>query len=160
MNRHVIGLFYDSGDSRQAIEALRSAGVGHGEISMLATREAGYFECVELTRILEGAPAGGRVADGPGLGATLIGGGGASGGVLAVGPLLVALAGLSFGSPLCGIVGALVGIGLPEHEGRFYEDEVVSQGALLIGVATLRHDDARIAFILHRHKAANIIRAA
>ena len=160
MNRHVIGLFYDSGHAHEAIEALVDAGVGRGEISMLATQEAGHFELIESTKVPEGVAAGGAIGGAIGLGATLIAAGGASGGILAIGPLLVALAGFGFGTSVGGIVGALVGIGLPEHEARFYEDEVVERGAALVGVATLRHKEARIASILHRHKAANITRPA
>jgi hypothetical protein len=160
VNRHVIGLFYDPSDAQEAIGALTDAGVARGEISMLATREAGHFALVESTKVAEGVAAGGAIGGAVGLGATLIAVGGAAGGVLAIGPLLIALAGLGFGTSVGGIVGALVGIGLPEHEARFYEDEVVERGAALVGVATLRHDDAHIATILHRHKAANITRPA
>ena len=45
MNRHVIGLFHDPDDSMQAIEALVDAGVGRGEISMIAPEAAArHFE--------------------------------------------------------------------------------------------------------------------
>ena len=158
MNRHVIGLFYDSDHAQGAIEALTNAGVERGEISMISTQKAGHFELLGTTKVPEGVAAGGTIGGAIGLGATLIVAGGASGGVLAIGPLLVALAGLGFGTSVGGVLGALIGIGLPEHEARFYEDEVVERGAALVGVATLRHDDARIASILHRHKAANVTR--
>ena len=95
-----------------------------------------------------------------GVGATLIGGRDRHGGLLAVGPLLVALASFGFGTSVGGVVGALVGIGLPEQEARFYEAQVVEEGAALIGVATLRHDEARIASILHRCRAASLTRPA
>lgn len=161
MHRHVIGLFYEPEHAAEAVEALVEAGVGRGEISMLAAQErASHFELVETTKVSEGTAAGGVLGGTIGLGATLIATGAVSGGVLAIGPLLVALAGLGFGASLGGVVGALVGIGLPEHEARFYEREVVDRGAALVGVSTLRHDDARIAHILHRHKAANITKPA
>lgn len=161
MNRHVIGLFYDSERARKAIAALVEAGVERGEISMIAAEEhAGHFELVEATKVPEGVAVGGAVGGAIGLGATLIAVSGATGGVLAIGPLLIALAGLGFGTSIGGVVGALVGIGLPEHEARFYEDEVVRGGAALVGVATLRHADARTASILHRNGAASITRPA
>ena len=152
MNRHVIGLLYDPGHARQAIVALRDLGVERGEISMLAAREARHFELVESAALPTGAAADDEI----GLGATLIAAHGAGSGVLAIGPLLVALAGLGFGTSVGGVAGALVGIGMSEQEARFYEDEVVDGGAALVGVATLRHDEARIAGLLHRHRAASI----
>jgi len=161
MHRHVIGLFYEPKHTAEAVEALVEAGVGRGAISLLATQErASHFELAEITKDSEGAAAGGVLGGPTGLGATLIMTGAATGGVLAIGPLLVALASLGLGTSIGGIVGALVGIGLPEHEARFYEREVVDGGAALVGVSTLRHDDARIALILHRHKAANITKPA
>lgn len=156
MNRHVIGLLYEPGHAHQAIEALTDAGVGRGEISMLATQDARHFDFIESAAAPAGVAAGGEI----GLGATLIAAGGTGTGVLAIGPLLVALAGLGFGTSVGGVAGALIGIGLPEREARFYEGEVIEGGAALVGVATLRHDEARIASILHRCKAANITRPA
>lgn len=161
MNRHVIGLFHDPQRARTAILGLVDAGVERGEISMIAAEEhSGHFELLQSTKVPEGVAAGGAVGGAIGLGATLIAVGGAAGGVLAIGPLLIALAGLGFGTSIGGIVGALVGIGFPEHEARFYEDEVVEGGAALVGVATLRHDEARIASLLHRCGAAGISRPA
>jgi hypothetical protein len=155
LNRHVIGLFYDPDHSRKAIAALVDAGVGRGEISMMtAGSQACHFEPLELAvQANDGVDRSGI-----GLGATLIEAGNANGGVLAIGPLLVALASFGFGTSVDGIVGALVAIGLPEQEARFYELQVVERQAALIGVATLRHNEARIASIIHCNRAANLTR--
>lgn len=161
MHRHIIGLFYQPEHAAEAVQALVAAGVGRGEISMLAAEDrATHFELVETTRVFDGSAAGGPREGTLGFGATLIATGTRGGGVLAIGPLLVALAGLGFGASVGGVVGALVGIGLPVHEARFYEREVVDRGAALVGVSIARQDEARIAHVLHRHKAANITRPA
>ena len=60
MNRHVIGLFYDPGHAHEAIKALIDAGVEPGEISMLATEDAGHFELVESNRFQRGSPPAAR----------------------------------------------------------------------------------------------------
>ena len=159
MNCHVIGLFYDSDHAQGAIEALTNAGVERGEISMLSTQKAGHFELLGTTKVPEGVAAGGsdrgrhrswrdvdrrrgrkRREFSPS------------------GRCSWHWRDWASERRSAGSWERLIGIGLPEHEARFYEDEVVERGAALVGVATLRHDDARIASILHRHKAANITR--
>ncbi len=43
------------------------------------------------------------------------------------------LAGVGAGAAAGGLTGALVGLGIPEHEARFYNEELV-KGAMLVGV--------------------------
>jgi len=77
-----------------------------------------------------GAIAAGLVATGivavPGLG------------LVAAGPVLATLAGLGAGAAAGGVTGALIGVGLPEHEARFYHEQI-EYGGILVGVYT--HDD-------------------
>lgn len=161
MNRHVIGLFYDSEQANDAIEALIRSGVERGEISILAGREDhDHFELAEATKLSEGVAAGGALGAVLGFGSAVIAIGSTGGGILAVGPLLIALASLGTGATVGGIIGALIGVGIPEHEARFYEREIMDHDAALVGVATLRHDDGQIASLLLRHKATNITRSA
>ena len=161
MHPHVIGLFNEPEDATKAIEALIEAGVERSEISVIATGEkASHFELVESFKLLEGVAAGGTIGGAVGFGATLIATGAVSGGLLAVGPLLMALAGLGLGASAGGIIGALVGVGLPKHEARFYENEVVERGAALVGVSTVGRDDGQVASILHRHSARNVTKPA
>ena len=161
MNRHVIGLFYKPREAAEAVDALVAAGVERGEISMLVDREQSTrFELVEATRLAEGTAAGGALGGVLGLGAAVIAIGATGGGILAVGPLLIALASLGVGASIGGIVGGLIGVGIPEHEARFYEREILDHGAALVGIATLRHADAKIASILLRCGAANITKSA
>ncbi len=161
MNRHVISLFYRPHETEEAVDALIAAGIERGEMSMLINREqARQFELMEATALAEGT-AGDAVFGGTlGLGAAQIATSARGEGILAVGPLLVALASLGVNDPSGGIAGALIGVGIPEHEARFYEQEILDRGAALLGVATLRHDEARVASILLRHRAVNITRSA
>jgi hypothetical protein len=160
MNRHVIGLFYHLEEAENAIEALCTAGVEPGEISLLASKgETNHFEFAEATKLSEGTAAGGVLGGVLGLGAAVMAIGATGGTILAVGPLLIALASLGSGAAVGGIVGALIGVGIPEHEARFYEGEIVERDAVLVGIATLRHDDVRIASLLLQHKAVNITRS-
>lgn len=76
-------------------------------------------------------------------------------GLVAAGPLLVALVGAGAGAAAGGLVGALVGAGIPEHEARVYADELRG-GSILIGVTT--HDDraSRAVDVLDAAGAAGI----
>jgi len=48
------------------------------------------------------------------------------------------LAGLGAGAAAGGVTGALIGLGVPEHEARFYNEQI-EHGGILVGVYT--HDD-------------------
>jgi YHS domain-containing protein len=50
---------------------------------------------------------------------------------IAAGPLMAALAGVGVGGTVGGIAGALVGMGIPEHEAKRYEVRVKEGGILL-----------------------------
>ena len=157
MNHHVIGLFYSAGDAANALEALLSGGIERGEISLLASQEhAAQFE----VPVDGGNPGGkdGLIGAALGLGATLISTGAHGQGMLAVGPVLVSMAGLGV-SGVGGVVGALVGLGLPEQDAQFYEVAIHDYSAVLIGVATLRHDNCRTASILQFHNGDSIAAA-
>lgn len=160
MNRHVIGLFYETEQANGAIQALVQAGVERGEISLLAGREDhDHFEMVDGSREWEGNAAGGILGNTLGLGSAVIAIGATGEGIVAMGPLLIALASLGSGAPVSGIIGALLGVGIPEHEARFYEREIMDREATLLGVATLRHSEGRIAAILLKHKGVNITKS-
>ena len=50
------------------------------------------------------------------------------------------LAGLGAGAAAGGLTGALIGLGLPEHEAKFYDQEL-RKGGILLGVYS--HDDRK-----------------
>lgn len=160
MDRHVIGLFRNQRDAERAIEAVCEAGVRPGEVSMLASKgEAHHFAFAGSAEVREGSAAGDGINGVLGGSAAVMAIGAVGGTVLAVGPLLIALASLGTNATVGGIVGALIGVGIPEQEARLYEREIVDNDAILVGIATLRHNDARVASILLRHKGANITRS-
>ena len=52
---------------------------------------------------------------------------------IAAGPIMAALGGAAIGSAAGGIIGALVGVGIPEYEAKRYEGKVRA-GSVLISV--------------------------
>jgi len=63
--------------------------------------------------------------------------------VLAAGPIVAALTGLGAGAAAGGLTGALIGLGIPEHEAKFFHEEL-ERGGILLGVYT-HADRAKIA---------------
>jgi hypothetical protein len=140
----VTGLFKSRGNADRAVEDLVHYGFTRDDISLLmsdATRGR-EFGMQMATKAPEGAATGatiggvlGAIAAGlvalgvlavPGLG------------LVAAGPIVATLAGLGAGAAAGGLTGALIGLGLPEHEAKFY-NEAIERGGILVGVYT--HDD-------------------
>jgi hypothetical protein len=140
----VSGLFTNRMDAEHAVEDLVNYGWSRDDVSLLmsdATRGR-EFGLAMATKAPEGAATGatiggvlGAVAAGlvalgiiavPGLG------------LVAAGPIVAALAGLGAGAAAGGLTGALIGLGIPEHEAKFYNEEI-EKGGILVGVYT--HDD-------------------
>ena len=53
--------------------------------------------------------------------------------LVVAGPIVATLAGLGAGAAAGGLTGALVGLGIPEHEAKFYNEEI-ERGGILVGV--------------------------
>ncbi|HVF90552.1 MAG TPA: hypothetical protein VNH22_10835 [Blastocatellia bacterium] len=140
----VTGLFNSRSSADRAVEDLVHYGFTRDDISLLmsdATRGR-EFGMQMATKAPEGAATGatiggvlGAVAAGlvalgilavPGLG------------LVAAGPIVATLAGLGAGAAAGGLTGALIGLGLPEHEAKFYNEEI-ERGGILVGVYA--HDD-------------------
>jgi len=157
--KHLTALFYDVNSASRALDALIDCGVPRDDISLL-TSEAGArnnFSIKEGNKSAEGATTGGMVGGAIGLIAgTLVTAATAGVGILATGPILVGLAGLGTGAVVGGIAGALSGMGVPEHEAKFYEREVKERNAILIAVAVDERDEERIEELLRRYDPAKI----
>jgi hypothetical protein len=140
----VSGLFRSRASAERAVEDLIHYGFSRDDISLLmsdATRGR-EFGMQMATKAPEGAATGatiggvlGAIAAGlvalgivavPGLG------------LVAAGPIVATLAGLGAGAAAGGLTGALIGMGIPEHEARFFNEEI-ERGGILVGVYT--HDD-------------------
>jgi hypothetical protein len=142
----VTGIFKTRSGAERAVNDLISNGFSRDDISLLMSdmtrgREFG----VEMaTKAPEGAAAGatvggvlGAIAAGlVALGTIVVPGLG----LLAAGPVVAILAGLGAGAAAGGLTGALIGLGIPEHEAKFYND-AIERGGILVGVYA--HDDKK-----------------
>lgn len=130
-NSTVVGVFEHSADAERALGDLRDAGFTEAQIgvtrrSETAPRNEGSDDASEVGT---GAAAG--AVTGLGLGA-LAGLGVLSGMVPVIGPAIaggtlgVILSNAAAGAGVAGLIGALVGAGIPEHEAAYYQEEVVA----------------------------------
>ena len=139
MSKLVTGVFNSRDVAEQATEELMKAGFAAEDISILMseTTQGREFAVKESTKAPEGAATGATI--GGVLGAIAVGlaaiGTLAIPGVnlMAAGPIVAALTGLGAGAATGGIAGALIGLGIPEHEAKFYHEEI-EQGGILVGV--------------------------
>lgn len=140
----VTGLFKTRSSAERAVESLIDYGYSRDDISLLmseATRGR-EFAVRMATKAPEGAATGatiggvlGAVAAGlVALGIIVIPGLA----LVAAGPVIAVLAGVGAGAAAGGVTGALIGLGLPEHEAKFYT-QGIEQGGILVGVYA--HDD-------------------
>lgn len=121
---------------------LKQAGFTSDDISALLPDRRGTrdFAHEHHTKAPEGATTGGVVGLGVGAGLGWLAGIGALaipgvGPFIAAGPIMAALGGAAVGTATGGIIGALVGMGIPEFEAKRY-DAKVREGSILISVHT------------------------
>lgn len=134
-NTAVYGVYRDTAALSGGLEALRSAGFRNTDVSVLLPENPGTKDFVHQkdTKAPEGATTGattGAVVGGivgwlAGIGALAIPG---IGPLIAAGPIVAALAGVGAAG---GIVGTLVGLGIPEYEAKRFEGRVRSGGTLI-----------------------------
>lgn len=144
MSNLVTGIFHSRAAAEEAVDELVDGGYARDDISLLMseTTRGREFAVKPATKAPEGAVTGATVGGVVGaVAAGLVAAGvlvipGVN--LLAAGPVLAALAGLGAGAAAGGITGALVGLGVPEHEARFYKEQI-EKGGILIGVYV--HDD-------------------
>jgi hypothetical protein len=145
-NTAVFGIYHTRDAAEEAVDALRNAHFRNTDISALFPDNAGTkdFAHEKNTKAPEGATTGaasGAVAGGvlgwlAGVGLLAIPG---IGPFIAAGPIMAALAGAGALGTVGGIVGALVGMGIPEYEARRYEGRV-KHGGILLSVHCDDHD--------------------
>ncbi len=144
MSHLVTGILHSRSDAEEAIQNLVDAGFSRDDLSVLMSESTRgrEFAVQPATKAPEGAVTGATV--GGVLGA--IAAGLVAAGVLVIpgvnllvaGPVLAGLAGLGAGAAAGGLLGALMGLGIPEHEARFYKEQI-EKGGILVGVYA--HDD-------------------
>jgi hypothetical protein len=149
--RMMTGLFRDRESAEGAYRSLSSRGYGKDDVNLLMSEDTRkkYFadDDSELgTKAWEGAGKGAAI--GGGVGATLaaIAAVGTTLalpglGLLIAGPLAAALAGGGGGALTGGLIGALVGHGIPEEHAKQYE-EGIRNGGIVMGVNPRNDEDA------------------
>tara|TARA_R110000782_G_scaffold13976_5_gene40936 strand:+ start:17720 stop:18217 length:498 start_codon:yes stop_codon:yes gene_type:complete len=139
MTNVLTAIFETHTEAARAIESLAAAGFGHDEISFVASDEfdVDSFGVETHSKLPEGAAIGAGAGGALGAvvaGLTLIGAVGSGGlGLIAAGPLVAALAGAGAGAAGGSVVGGLIGLAIPEHEVKHYE-EALENGHVLVGV--------------------------
>lgn len=121
---------------------LKASGFTSDDISALLPDKRGTkdFAHEHNTKAPEGATTGGVAGLGVGAAVGWLAGIGALaipgvGPFIAAGPIMAALGGAALGTATGGIIGALVGMGIPEFEAKRY-DAKIREGNILISVHT------------------------
>jgi len=143
----VTGLFRTRAAAEAAVDAIIKRGYTRDDISVLMSDATKNKEFAVQTRS--------HAADGMGVGGAI---GGTVGAVLlaiaavgtsiaipgiglvVAGPIAAALAGLGAGSATGGLIGLLIGTGIPEHRAKVY-DTGLRGGGILLGVETKNSED-------------------
>jgi hypothetical protein len=138
---HVLGGFRTLEGARLAVDRLATEGVPRASIGILMSQDARqHFGTVEdHTKAAEGAAAGGIAGGVIGAllaGLTAVATIAAPGlGLLAAGPLVAMFAGAGAGAAAGGAVGGLIGLGMTEHEVKFYE-RLLKENGVLVTIST------------------------
>lgn len=140
-NKAVLGIFKTRSEVDSAVEALKADGFSTTDISVLMPEQsygAGQVGLNKASKAPEGAATGATAGAALGATAGILAGVGALvipgfGPIIAVGPIMAALAGAGAGGIIGGIGGALIGLGIPEIEAKRYED-IMKKGGILVSV--------------------------
>ena len=143
----VVGVFNDTQDAQRAVQELRREGFREDQIGVVSGHHgdtAGTAKEGEGNYAAEGGLAG--LATGAGIGA-LWGLGILAGMVPAIGPAIAGgvlgtvLSSAAAGAAAAGIAGALIGLGIPEEEAEYYENEFKAGRTIVTVKADGRHDE-------------------
>jgi hypothetical protein len=167
-------LYNNYGDARRAVRELESAGVSHGDISIIASNAENWYDNGRDTypdRDLDGkddraeaagagaglgAAAGGTIGALTGLGLMAIPG---VGPVVAAGWLVATLAGAAAGAATGGILGALTQAGVSDEDAHVYA-EGLRRGGAVVSARVADQDAARLQAIMDRSAVRLADRAA
>lgn len=151
----VTGLFNDQESAERAYRSASESGYGKDEINVVMseeTRNKYYGKNATLetevgNKAAEGAAIGGALGGTIGAIAAAVAAVGTSLllpglGLVIAGPLAAGIAGAGAGGVTAGLIGALIGWGIPEDRLKEYE-QGINNGGILIGVKPRSDDDAR-----------------
>jgi hypothetical protein len=158
----VLGIYSQRPAVEFALDALRQADFRNADVSILLPEHIVPMDHLpEATKAPEGLAAGassGALIGGAfgwltGVGALAIPG---LGPFIAAGPILATLAGIGVGGAVGGFSGALIGLGIPEHEAKHYAGRI-EQGEILLSVHCGSAEDIRTAEEIMRRTGAESI---
>jgi len=145
----VIGVFNSRAEADRAVDELLRAGFRRDQIGAVARDSDGKVRAqgkeAKDTYVEEGALAG--AAAGAGVGG-LIGLGVLAGVIPVIGPAIAVgtlgtiLLNAAAGAAVAGVAGALIGMGIPEEEAKYYEGELKAGRYLVTVHADARSDEA------------------
>ena len=161
-----VGVFDEQVSAQTAVQGLRNAGFTDAQIGVVAHDSAGadpdYTGKAAAdsgdSKAAEGAAVG--VAAGASVGA-LWALGIAAGMLPAIGPVIAGgilgslLASAAGGAAVAGIAGALIGLGIPEEEASYYDEEFREGRTIVTVRADDRYDEA--VGIMRRHNGLDMI---
>jgi uncharacterized protein (TIGR02271 family) len=145
----VVGVFEDRQQADKAVSALMKAGFRQDQIGVAMRHTEG--KAVAASDEAEGSQTGSGAMTGAltGLGLGALAGLGVLAGVIpvvgpaiAAGTLGVILSNAAAGAGIAGLVGALIGAGVPEHEAKFYHDEFEAGRTIVTVNANGQADEA------------------
>jgi len=154
----VVGVFEDRTQVDRAVADLHSAGFRDDQIGVAMRHDSDDFDLGDDPD--EGSEAGAGAASGAlaGLGLGALAGMGVLAGVIPVigpaiagGTLGIILSNAAAGAGIAGLIGALVGAGIPEHEAAFYQNEFEAGRVVVTVQAAARTKEAKA--ILGRYGA-------
>ena len=168
----VVGMFETRSEAEDAIRRLQAAGYGRDHIGVAMRDHDKSVAVAELTGAhdlsAEGATTGALSGAGigaliglalvgstlilPGLGPILVGGSLATGALVAGGTTAAALTGAGIGAASGGLIGGLIGAGIPEDEAGEYATRL-EKGHILVSVQSEDGEVARARAILNEEGA-------
>ncbi len=151
----LVGVFSDPVHARRAVAELQSMGFGDDRVGVISrdgepageeTGPHGHTKAGEAAAIGAAAGAGAGALWALGIAAGVLP---PIGPVVAGGLLGSVLASAAGGAAVVGVAGALVGLGVPEEEARYYEGEVHAGQTVVVVQPGRRYDEARSVFLRH-----------
>jgi len=165
MKHAVYCIAQDRTQAELIVDRLKAAGFFHDSISVLLPDTTGTrdFAHEQNTKLPEGAATGGVAGLGvgailgwlAGIGSLAIPG---VGPFIAAGPIMAALGGAAIGSAAGGVIGALVGMGIPEYEAKLYDGKI-RNGNALISVHTDNSDQEKMVKEIYKGAGAEDIKS-
>ena len=153
----VVGVFEDRQHADKAVGELLDAGFRKDQIGMAMRHSEGVADD-EVTDADTDTESGALIGTLTGLGLGTLAGLGVLAGIIpvigpaiAAGTLGVVMSNAAAGAGIAGLVGALVGAGVPEHEANYYHDELDSGRTIVTVTADGKADEATA--LMRRHGA-------